>query len=250
MGSISRRRSPVHKVVIEADRCSSEEVRKIVSGLPFLQGLAEADLIAISARFRQIGFAAGRTIHLAGSPAGRLSVVAEGTVKLLRPTLDGHDVLIDFLNRGEFFGNLTGAPGERNSESAVAHTSVCLLAVGVSVFHSILERHSSIAVRLLALTAQRLNGAHDMIRLLSARPVERRIASALLRLSERLGQPGTEGNLIQLPLSRSDVAEMVGTTAETSSRVMSRLEASGIIETGRRWVSIRDRDKLVRAAKG
>ena len=56
--------------------------------------------------------------------------------------------------------------------------------------------------------------------------------------------------LIEMPLSRQDIADMTGATVETVSRVMSDFRRSGLIESGRRWISIRDRDALEDIAQG
>ncbi len=79
-----------------------------------------------------------------------------------------------------------------------------------------------------------------MIRRLSAQSVEGRIAHILLRLAEKVGQPQPVGLLIQLPLSRADLAEMAGTTVETASRVLSRFQKEKLVESGRQWVAIKN----------
>lgn len=72
-----------------------------------------------------------------------------------------------------------------------------------------------------------------------------RVATTLLRLVEKFGQDRAGGaTLIQLPLSRADLAGMTGSTPESVSRVMSQLRKDGIIESGRRWTSVLDHDRL------
>jgi CRP-like cAMP-binding protein len=58
------------------------------------------------------------------------------------------------------------------------------------------------------------------------------------------------GLLIQLPLSRSDLAEMVGTTTESASRVMSQFQKEGLVRSGRRWVAITDQEGLLAYKEG
>jgi CRP-like cAMP-binding protein len=96
--------------------------------------------------------------------------------------------------------------------------------------------------------AERLQTAHETIRQLSAFPVERRIASVLLKLSEKLGEAHDEGLLIQVPLARQDLADMAGTTVESASRVMSQFQKQGLIRSGRQWVAITDLAGLAAAA--
>lgn len=66
----------------------------------------------------------------------------------------------------------------------------------------------------------------------------------MLKLAEKLGEPRPEGLLIQMPLSRPELAEMTGTTVETASRVMSQFQKEGLIRTGRQWVALADKLRL------
>jgi len=84
---------------------------------------------------------------------------------------------------------------------------------------------------------------------MSTERVERRIARALLRLVSQLGRKVETGVLIDLALSREDVANMTGTTVYTVSRILSRWEEEGIIEGGREKVLIKRPPSLVMIAE-
>ena len=58
------------------------------------------------------------------------------------------------------------------------------------------------------------------------------------------------GLLIQIPLSREDLAAMTGSTPETASRIMAQLQKQGLVETGRQWVAITNPEKLAEVARG
>jgi CRP-like cAMP-binding protein len=83
---------------------------------------------------------------------------------------------------------------------------------------------------------------------LSALPVEQRVALTLLKLGEKLGRENDSGLLIDVPLSRDELAEMTGTTPETVSRILSQLQNQKIIDSGRQWVTILNRPGLERLA--
>jgi CRP-like cAMP-binding protein len=74
--------------------------------------------------------------------------------------------------------------------------------------------------------------------------IEQRIAFTLLKLVNKVGEQKDIGLLIQLPLSKSDLAGMTGTSTEMASRIMSQFQKQGIIKTGRQWVSITDLKRL------
>src|SRR5690625_4190812 len=93
--------------------------------------------------------------------------------------------------------------------------------------------------------AGRLQASRDSLFELSTLPVDQRIARILYRLAEKFGEQDDEfGLLIQMPLTRKDLADMAATTTETASRVISRLKKDGIIHAGRQWIAIEELQEL------
>jgi CRP-like cAMP-binding protein len=76
------------------------------------------------------------------------------------------------------------------------------------------------------------------VRELSTQRVERRIARTILRLARQSGRKIEQGVLVDLPLSRQDIAEMTGTTLYTVSRVLSDWEDRGLVQSERQQVII------------
>lgn len=239
-----RRRTPLEAEDVEPQMCTVDLRLEILSQVPFFAGLSAGEIAEVNALFREEGHTPGETIYFVGDPAMRLYVVAAGKVKLMRHTLSGQDVLLDILTPGEFFGSLSALDDEEYRDTAQAQTMCCVLRIAAEEFQTILQRYPSVALRVLDLMAERLRAAHETVRQLSAHSVEQRIAATLLKLAEKLGEEKEEGLLIQVPLSRQDLAEMTGTTPETASRVMSQFRTAGLIRSGRQWVAITDRAGL------
>ncbi|MEJ2348330.1 MAG: Crp/Fnr family transcriptional regulator [Anaerolineales bacterium] len=239
-----RRKSPVDAESITPQMCSTDVRLEVLSRVPFFAGLADEDLRRINRLFREQGFASGEAIYFAGDPAARLYVVAEGKVKLMRHTWAGKDVMLDMLAPGEFFGSLSTLRHDQYPDTAQSQTAACVLSIESEEFRDILKDYPQVALKVLDITSERLKSAHETIRQLSVFSVERRIAHTLLKLGEKLGQQDKVGLLIQVPLSRDDLAEMTGTTTESASRVMSQFQKDGLIESGRQWVAITDLEGL------
>lgn len=240
----SRRNSPLDLEPIEPHMCSVELRLEILSHVPFFAGLPERAITEINRHFIERGFTAGETIYFAGDPAAHLYVVADGKIKLLRHTWIGRDVLLDLLTPGEFFGSLSTIEDDYYPDTAQAQTAACVLSISSDAFRAVLDSYPQAALKVLDITAERLKSAHETIRQLSAFPVEKRIAHTLLKLGEKIGQKDSVGLLIQVPLSRDDLAEMTGTTTETASRIMSQFQKDGLVESGRQWVAIKDQNRL------
>ncbi len=202
------------------------------------------DLEWINSLFHEVDYGVDQVICLSGDPAEQLFVVADGRVRLLRHSLTGREILLNLLTPGEFFGVVSGLGEEVYPDTAQAHSPCCILVIGRQSFHHVLERIPSIAIKLIDIMATRLREANARLHQISSLPVEGRIASLLLMLAGKFGEKRNVGILLQVPLSREDVAGMTGTTTESASRVMSQFQKAGLVHSGRGWVAITDRDGL------
>ena len=243
----SRKRIPLEPEPIAPHMCSVDLRLDILRRVPFFSGVAE-DIAAINVRFRERGYAAGETIYMAGDSAARLYVVAVGKVKVARHTLAGQDVVLDILAPGELFGALSALGDPEYPDTAQALTPSCVLEIAAEDFQAILRGYPTVALAALDIVAGRLQAAHEQIRQLSAEPATSRVAATLLALARKLGEQHDGALLIQMPLSREDLAAMTGATVETVSRIMSKLRAEGIVRSGRQWVAIADHDRLAALA--
>lgn len=240
----SRRTSPLRTSTIEKHQCSESVRLEKLGMVPFFQGLDRKAIGEINEKFSAAHFEAGHTIYHEGAKATQLRVVVYGAVKLIRNTEEGKELLMEMLKAGEYCGSLNEMGDDTYNETAVAQSDACILSIGNREFRSILNTYPSIAVAVLDITANRLNTARKQIHHLSSLSVEKRIAHILLRLGEKFGEKDRVGMLLQLPLSRKDLADMAGTSSETASRIMSQFQQDGIITSGRQWVAIKDYDKL------
>lgn len=240
----SRKTTPLKDFSLDSHRCSVDLRLEKLSMVPFFGDLDEEELTAINQQFSAAHHHADETIYHQDERATMLRVVVHGAVKLVRHTMDGKDVLLDMLQPGEYFGNLSTTGKAIYSETARAQTDVCILSIRMSDFRSLMNDYPKVAVAVLDITADRLQSSQDKIRHLTTRTVKKRIAHILVMLSEKFGEQSTHGLLLQLPLSRKDLADMAGTSSETASRIMSDFQDRDIIKTGRQWVAISDMNRL------
>ncbi len=245
---VARKRTPLGADDIEPHACTLSRRLEVLHQTPFFSPLADDAILEISRFFRDKAFAAGETIYTAGDPAVSLYVVAAGKVKLARTAETGRTVVLGVIGPGDFFGTLSALGDRVYPDYAVAHTGCCVLAVAGADFQAILRRYPQTANATLEIVAARLASMHELVEQLSAHPAEQRIASTLLALADKLGEKQGKSILIQMPLSRQDLAEMTGIVPETASRILAHLRRSGLIRTGRQWVAIPDPARLAAEA--
>ena len=220
--SEERRRSPVNLGCAEPHHCPPDVRRRVLAATPMFAGLDEAAIADVDRYCTAVGIRAGEPAYLAGDPADSLLVVATGSLKLARPSLDGREVLVDVVGPGDFLGMLTALGEAAFPDTATALTTSCVLRFSADSFNRVLRVHPSVALTTLEAVGVRLADAHRAVRTLAAGDAEERLAATVLRLARRLGVQRREGLLIDIPLTRADLAAMAGTTTETTSRVLTR----------------------------
>jgi CRP/FNR family transcriptional regulator len=114
---------------------------------------------------------------------------------------------------------------------------------------TLVNRYPVFALAVIHDLGSRLRSSAEQIRSLAVERVEQRIARTLLKLGETAGSEVPDGRVIEMPLTRQDVADMTGTTVETAIRVMSRLRRAGLIRTRRGKVVLVDLDALLQIAE-
>lgn len=243
-----KRETPLRDESIDRRRCLPELRRRILASTRYFGILPPETLEEVNTHFREQHHGAGAVVCNEGAAATRLFLVAHGKVKLVRHSPEGDDVLLDILAQGALFGGLAPLGQSTYTETVVAHTECCVLAITAEAFEKLLARHPPVALEVLRSVAEDLDDARSTIRRLATAPVEARIATVLLALAERLGETDEAGVLIQSPLPQQDLAAMVGATQETVSRVMASFRRSDLVRTGRQWVRVLDTRALKKIA--
>jgi CRP-like cAMP-binding protein len=172
-------------------------------------------------------------------PATTLYVLLQGQVKMTQVGLDGHQVIIRVINPGEDFGAIAVLTDIAYPLSAQVVEDSLALAWEKNIIVDLLTAYPAIALNALQLVADRFKQLQQRYRELATKPVEQRVARALLRLVSQAGREVETGLLIDLSLSRQNLAEMTGTTLYTTSRLLSEWKRQGLVETGREQVIIR-----------
>ena len=106
------------------------------------------------------------------------------------------------------------------------------------------------AVNALQAVGQRLQDAQTRIQELSTEEVEQRVARCILRLIDSSGEETDDGIAINFPITRQEIAEMTGTTLHTVSRLLSAWKDQGLVNTGRKRVTVCKVNDLIRLAEG
>ena len=245
-----RRTIPLAEVTLP-HHCPRPVRMTVLDRSPYFHDLGAEALDRIDRRMRTSTWAAEEVIYRAGEPAGTLYVVADGQVRISQLTAAGTQTVTDILGPGDMFGAMSSLGEPHHLQTATALVGSCTLRIGQEAFREVMVENPTVGLRVVDDLAARLSRAETDIGGQGTDTVEQRVARALLRLADKLGKDrGAQGLLLEVPLSRADLAGLARSTPESVSRVMSRWKKAGIIDSGRRWTAVLDRALLEEAADG
>lgn len=215
------------------------QAKSLESENPFGHRAGEADAAAIDSMGAPMTFHRNAEIYGEHEPAEYLYKIVSGAVRAYRMSSDGRRQIAAFYLPGDVFGLENG---ELHGFSAEAITDSKILVIKRSAITAMAERDTAVARELWAVTSRELEQVQQHLGVL-IKSAEERVAGFLLRLLRRV--PGA--TQIRLPMSRQDMADYLGLTIETVSRVMTRLEAAEAIALpSARCVVLRDEARLSR----
>jgi CRP-like cAMP-binding protein len=224
---------------------SAQVTADLLGRLGLFQGLDADALTAVVQAAHTRSVPSGSCFFFQDDPATQFYVLLEGRVRLTQVTAEGQQVILRFITAGEGMG-IVAALGAMVYPASAEALDACRAAMwdGAAIA-ALMERYPRLALNGMRLLAQRVREFQDRLRELATERVERRVARMLLRLARQSGQKVAGGILIDLPLSRQNLAEMTGTTLYTVSRILSQWDAQGLVETGPERVVIRRPHGLV-----
>ena len=216
-----------------------------ISKVPIFNHLEEKEMREILKQSQQMIFEKGEIIYHEGDPLEYLYIVHRGRVKIYKLFESGKEQLLRILEPGEFLGELALFTEKVMDSYAEAIEKSEICAIHRDDIQELMKTHPTIPLKILSEFSERLDETEYLVGQLSARDVETRTASYLVKLAE-----DTNTLNVILPMSKKDLASYLGTTQETISRRLSYFQTEGWIkQVGHRKINILDLDALLEAAE-
>lgn len=204
----------------------------------------------LEAVFRQMGtgtfppavesFDRGKTIFFPGDPAERVYFLLKGAVKLSRVYEAGEEITVALLRENSVFGVLSLITGNRSDRfyHAVAFTPVELLSVPIEQVEKALKSDPELSMVMLRGLSSRILQTEMMIETLAHRDMGSRLVSFLLILCRDFGIPNSDGITIDLKLSHQAIAEAIGSTRVTVTRLLGELRTDRMISIHKKKITV------------
>jgi CRP/FNR family transcriptional regulator len=176
----------------------------------------------------------GTTIVTPDHPIEALFLLKQGQVRLYRMNQNGKQFTVDILVDGNIFGETSTLSLTDDQIYAEAMVDTYLCTISREQFEQFIEQNPKIALKFITILSTRLKELYSLSEKIALSDVRYRILYLLLKLSEKTGKRKKDWQTIEMKLTHQDLANMIGSTRETTSAVIGKLKKEGYIKRGLR----------------
>ena len=187
--------------------------------------------ISITTKYKK-----GQIIYGPDHPSNSIYLVLSGKVEVSKITEKGRELLLEIIRPDELFGESAFIGLPCRSELATAFEDVRLMAWTISDIEDLVMKRPRLAVGLLQVLVQRNAEFTRRIESFSTESIERRLAGALIRFSERLGTPVEDGSSKMMPFTHELLSRYVGTSREIITHHMNQFRKQGYVSYSRKGI--------------
>jgi len=204
--------------------------------IPLFRDLAEKDLADIAGLLIDRKYPRDAVIYEDGSIGDYMYIISEGQVKVTKMSEDGREKILEILGPGDFHGEMALLDRAPRSASVKTTTPCLLLALSRQDFLGLLKQNHELTLELIRVLVRRLRETDEQIKGLLFERVEGRARRLLARLAKE-PVPGREDRVATSPITHQQLADLVGTSRETITRVVKELKDEGWLEQeGKRYM--------------
>ena len=227
---------------MDSNAPGSEEIQRLIQEIPFFQGfeleLLQQNIRHVSTRQHP----ANQVILLEHDWGGSVYFILDGWVKIRTHNLDGKEITLNIIGKGEIIGEMAAIEEAPRSTDAITLTPAEVCSIPAAEFYSLLQTYPLACIRLAQLIAKRLRQLNRRLRLLEAESLTR-VADTLLFLAEGQGHNTDKGVVIP-NLPHRELSSISGLARETVTRSLTKLEKRGLIERNLDILSIPNLEAL------
>lgn len=213
----------------------TKEALESLRAIPLFSGVKGEDLERIADLLIERRFPKHKTIVEEGLPGDYMYVICEGRVQVSKLSDDGREKILEFFEKGAFFGEMSLLDDSPRSASVRALTDTRILALSRGDFLAVMRRSPDVAMAVVQELVRRLRSTDQHASSLSFQRVKERTQGLLQRLAK--DECGREGRRITPIVTHQQIADMVGTSRETVTRALKGLKQEGwLAQEGKRYL--------------
>jgi CRP-like cAMP-binding protein len=198
--------------------------------------ISAQDRTLIVSAARERTFSRGQIIHIEGDDMRQVVLLTSGYAKMVQCGQNGSAVILRLCGPGELVGTLGVSMQARYRSTPQAIASSTALVWERDVFESLSKRFPSLRLNVAYILYKQLEDMEDRFREISTERVAPRLGRQIFRLVEQVGIPSNSS--IEINLTREELAQLIGTSLFTVSRLLSEWDRQGIVTTRREGFSV------------
>lgn len=206
------------------------------------------DLETLSAHKSCITYKKGQNLFYEGTRPMGIFCINYGNVKVHKTGSNGKEQILFIAKPGDFLGYRSLLSEEFYGATATVIDLAAICFIPKSDFVTVLNRNPQFFQKLVKAVCHELGVMEEKLAQLAQKSVRERLAATLLMLKETYGMEGEDSVLIDIALSREDMANIVGTATETVIRLLSEFKSDGLIALEGKKIRVLDSDRLIHEA--
>jgi CRP-like cAMP-binding protein len=192
----------------------------------------------------------GALLFHQGEPAQAFFILIEGRLRLTQITANGDQVILQYFGPGDGVGIVAALSEIDYPAFGEALKNLVVLSWDRVIARNLMLQIPRLALNGMEMMAGRFARLMKRYQEMATQRVEQRVAITLLRLVRQFGKRVDDGVLVDIPLSRQDLAEMTGTNVFNVSRILSKWEQDGVVRSGRKKVVLLKAHELIKLIEG
>lgn len=225
------------------------DIVEVLRKVPLFSGLQTEDLQTLSSIVTRKEFGKKETLFHQGDPGDEFMILTEGSVKVELMNTEGKELTLTILTPFQFLGELALLDDVPRSATVISMEQSVLLSLNKRDFARILESFPRMSIPMLRQLTRRVRVLTDDIASMAFLDSYSRVTRKLLTLADEMGEATADGHvLIDRPLTHQQLANLVGTTRETVTKILNEMKDNGLLSIRRHRITILDSEELLARA--
>jgi CRP/FNR family cyclic AMP-dependent transcriptional regulator len=222
-----------------------DQIRKV----PLFSTLTDEEFNSLQHVFIVRSYRRNQVIFIEEDTGTYMYLVLSGKVKVAKASSGGRETILAIHKAGDFFGEMSLLDGKTAPATVSAMEDSKIISVSGTDFHKHLMHNEKILLQIINVLCARLRQVWQT-QSLSLSKADARICMGIYDLAKKHGIQDAHGIIIDLKITHQELAEMVGTSRETVTRVLTRLREEGTIEVNQRRITLLNSQALLKDASG
>lgn len=226
-----------------------KEIPILLRQVPLFSNMDDNDLLHLAHVVHRKSVPKGHVLFREGDPGDEFLVVVEGSIKVEINSEDGKELTLAILRPYQFVGELALLDDFPRSATVVTLEDCKFLVISKADFHRTVESYPRMCLPILRTLSRRVRLLTDDIASMAFMDSFTRIARKLVALAQDMGHVEPDGSVtIPQPLTHQELANLVGTTRETVTKVLNEMKNKNLITIQRHRINIRDKKRFAERA--